>query len=295
MKVLFNSKFLNHNVDSSAEGSYRIQAFPGKYENSDANGEEFITLVHSETYVDQVRKSCMNSETLAEVDLTPESFEAAKSAVGLAVLASENSDFAVIRPPGHHAGRERAAGFCFFNNIAIAAQKLVNQGKKVFILDIDGHHGDGTQSIFYDNDQVLFCSIHQLWAYPYTGFAEEKGTGKGEGFTLNLPLISGAGDMEFYGRLNEAIKAAREFEPDVVAVSAGFDAYEDDKLLSLKLSQKGYYECGLRLRRAFPIIFAVLEGGYHDDIMECVEAFVEGVNVGSRPRKNLYNSDMSVG
>ena len=295
MKVLFNSKFLNHNVDSHAEGSYRIRAFSDKYEDIDSDGEEFISLVHSEAYIDQIKKSCMSSETLAEVDLTPESYEAAKSAVGLTIRASEYGDFAVVRPPGHHAGRERSAGFCFFNNIAIAAQKLVNQGKKVFILDIDGHHGDGTQSIFYDTDQVLFCSIHQLWTYPYTGFAEERGTGKGEGYTLNLPMISGAGDMEFYDKLNVAIKAAREFEPDVVGVSAGFDAYADDKLLSLKLSQKGYYECGLRLRRAFPNIFAVLEGGYHDDIMECVEAFIEGINVGARPRKNLYDSDMSVG
>lgn len=295
MKVLFNSKFLKHNSYSNSEGSYRIEKFAEKYENSDVNGEEFITLVHTNEYKQKIKQSCLNNDTLAEVSLSPESYEAAVSAVGLTVEASKHGDFAVVRPPGHHAGRERAAGFCFFNNIAIATQRLVNEGKRVFIFDFDGHHGDGTQSIFYDSDQVLFCSIHQLWAYPYTGFPEERGEGKGKGTTLNLPLISGAGDMEFYGQLNKAISAGKEFKPDVVAVSAGFDAYVDDSILSLKYSLKGYYECGLRLRRAFPNIFAVLEGGYHSDVMDCVEAFIEGVNIGSRPRKNLYNTDMSVG
>jgi len=295
MKVLFNSKFLKHNEFSTAEGSYRIKHFPEKYENSDANGEEFITLVHTEQYKEMIQKSCEGNDTLAEVDLTPGSYEAAISAVGLTIKASENGDFAVVRPPGHHASREKAAGFCFFNNIAIATQKLADEGKRVFIFDFDGHHGDGTQAIFYESDQVLFCSIHQLWAFPYSGFAEETGSGKGEGYTLNLPLISGAGDMEFYDKLNQAIKAGKEFNPDIVAVSAGFDAYEDDTILSLRYSQKAFYECGLRLRRAFPNIFAVLEGGYHEDLMECVEAFIEGINIGARPRKNLYDTDMSIG
>lgn len=295
MKILFNSKFLLHNKFSTAEGSYRIDKFGAKYEDIDYNGVDYIDLVHTPQYIDSIKSACKNNETLAEVDLNNDSWEAAMSAVGLTVEASKNGDFAVVRPPGHHAGRERASGFCFFNNIAIATQRLVNEGKKVFIFDFDGHHGDGTQSIFYESNQVLFCSIHQLWAFPYSGFSEEKGSGNGEGFTLNLPLISGAGDMDFYDKLNQAIRAGKEFNPDIVAVSAGFDAYEDDKILSLKYSQKAYYECGLRLRRAFPNIFGVLEGGYHDDLLECVEAFVEGVNIGSRPRKNLYNSDMSVG
>lgn len=295
MKVLFNSKFLDHNKLSIAEGSYRIANFPTKYMDTDADGEEFITLVHTEEYKERIKQACLTNETLAQVDLKPSSYEAAKSAIGLTIEASNNGDFAVVRPPGHHAKIDKADGFCFFNNIAIAVQKLVNEGKRVFIFDFDGHHGDGTQSIFYESDQVFFCSVHQLWAYPYTGFSEEIGEGKGEGCTLNLPLISGAGDMEFYDKLNQAIRAGKEFNPDIIAVSAGFDAYKDDRALSLKYSIKAYYECGLRLRRAFPNIFAVLEGGYHDNILECVEAFVEGINIGSRPRKNLYNTDMSVG
>ena len=165
----------------------------------------------------------------------------------------------------------------------------------MFIFDFDGHHGDGTQNIFYESDDVFYCSIHQIYAYPYSGFDNEIGKNKGEGYTLNLPLISGSGDMEFYDKLNMAIAAVRKFHPDIIAVSAGFDSYEDDRVLSLKYTKKAYYECGLRLRRAFPNIFAVLEGGYHLDLMECIEAFVEGINIGARPRKNLFDSDMSIG
>lgn len=295
MKILFNDKFLDHNQQSTAEGAYRLRGFPEKYGNSDANGEAHITLVHTEKHKKLIHDACMNGDTVAEVELTPGSYEAAISAIGLTVKASEQGDFAVVRPPGHHANKERASGFCLFNNIAIASQKLVNEGKKVFIFDFDGHHGDGTQSIFYESDKVLYCSVHQMYAYPFSGFPEETGSGKGAGCTLNLPLMAGSGDMEFFGALNKAIAAAKKFNPDVVGVSAGFDAYEKDCLLGLKFTKKGYYECGLRLRRAFPNIFGVLEGGYHYEIMECVEAFVEGVNVGARPRKSMFDPNMSLG
>ncbi len=295
MKIIFNSKFLMHNQQNWAAGSYQLEHFPNKYENTDVNGESYITLVHTEEYKKSIYNACINGDTVAESILSPDSYEAAISSVGLSVMASEQGDFAVVRPPGHHADRERAAGLCLFNNIAIATQKLVNEGKKVFIFDFDGHHGDGTQNIFYESDKVFYCSIHQLYAYPYTGFDKETGKGKGEGYTLNLPLISGSGDMDFYDKLNTVIEVATEFNPDIIAVSAGFDGYEDDKILSLKYSQKAFYECGLRLRRAFPNIFGVLEGGYHHELLECVEAFVEGVNIGARPRKNLFDTDMSIG
>ena len=295
MNILFNTKFLKHNEQSTEEGPYRIDQFPDKYKNTDADGEEFITLVHTDNHKKQIYDACMNRHTAAEVELTPSSYEAAISAIGLTIKASEQGDFAVVRPPGHHAGIERAAGFCLFNNIAIAAQKLVNEGKKVFILDIDGHHGDGTQSIFYNSDKVLYCSVHQLYAYPFSGFPIEKGKDQGEGFTLNLPLLEFSGDMEFLAVLKKAINAAIKIKPDVVGVSAGFDAYEKDRLLSLKYTKKAYYECGLQLRRAFPIVFGVLEGGYHNEVLDCVESFVEGVNIGARPRNNLYDSDMSIG
>lgn len=295
MNILFNNKFLNHNEQSTAEGAYRIENFSEKFINTEANGERYITLVHTDKHKKQINDACMNNDIAAEVELTPDSYEAAISAIGLTVKASEQGDFAVVRPPGHHAGKERAAGFCLFNNIAIAAQKLVNEGKKVFILDIDGHHGDGTQSIFYNSDRVFYCSVHQMHAYPFSGFPNEKGSGRGIGFTLNLPLLEGSGDKEFFEVLENAIVAAKKFKPDVVGVSAGFDAYEKDRLLSLKYTKKAYSECGLQLRKSFPVVFGVLEGGYHNEILECVEAFVEGVNKGARPRNNMFDSNMSIG
>ena len=278
MKILFNSKVLQHNSDSLVEGSYRIEGFISSVDEVDSNGEEFITLVHSESYLTMVYDACMNHQVLAEVYLSPESYQAASSAVGLAVMAAEGNDFAVVRPPGHHAKAERADGFCLFNNIAIAAQKLVHEGKKIFILDIDGHHGDGTQEIFYRSDKVLFCSIHQQYAYPGTGRQNETGAGDGLGYTMNFPLPEGSGDRELLAAVDVAIQRAKEFQPDVVGVSAGFDGYVNDRLLGLNYTLEGYYMCGKKLGQSFDRIFAVLEGGYHFDIKKCTEHFIRGVN-----------------
>jgi acetoin utilization deacetylase AcuC-like enzyme len=296
MKILFNKLFLNHNIDSEAEGAYRIIDFQD-IEDTTIDGEKWISLVHPDSYRESIKQACLIGDVVAEVRLTPESYEAARLAVGLVVKASETGDFAAIRPPGHHASFERAAGFCFFNNIAIATQKLVNEGKKVFILDIDGHHGDGTQSIFYDSDQVLFCSIHQEYAYPFSGSVLETGTGEGVGFTLNFPLMAGKGDKEFLDRIDKAIEQARKFEPDAIGVSVGFDGYVKDKLLQLNYSKHAYYECAYRLKKNFRKIpvFAVLEGGYHQDIRELADVFVEGINKGGKPPRVKYNEDMAIG
>jgi len=278
MDILFNSKFLKHNHGSFAEGPYRIEDFVSQTGEVDSNGETYITLVHSESFVKLVHEACSYHQVLAEVQLSPQSYEAACSAVGLTIRAAEQGDFAVVRPPGHHAKPERADGFCLFNNIAIATQKMVNEGKKVFILDIDGHHGDGTQGIFYHSDQVLFCSVHQQYAYPWSGESNETGEGAGKGTTMNFPLPAGSGDRELLKAVDTAISRALEFKPDVVGVSAGFDGYRDDRLLDLKYTLDGYYQCGKRLGHSFDHIFAVLEGGYHLDIKKCVEQFILGVN-----------------
>jgi acetoin utilization deacetylase AcuC-like enzyme len=295
MKALFHKKFLEHNIDSDGEGAYRLLSYMDTYEAAPWTGEPYLNLVHSDRYIEYVREACERGDIVAEVALTPASYEAACLAVGLTIQASEHGDFAVVRPPGHHAGRERAAGFCFFNNIAIAVQKLVNSGKRVFIFDIDGHHGDGTQSIFYDSDRVYYCSIHQHYAYPFTGFPDETGTGEGAGYTTNFPLISGSGDKDFLITVDKAIQLARRFNPDVIAVSAGFDAYYKDKLLGLQVTQRAFYECAFRLRRAFPDIFAVLEGGYHNDVKECIDSFIEGIHKGALPPVLKWDTDMSIG
>ncbi|UCG27678.1 MAG: hypothetical protein JSV24_12020 [Bacteroidales bacterium] len=281
MKIFYNKVFLSHNTaEQVAEGPYRIRDFSGHFPDTDFNGEEYIKLIHDLDYQNYIRESCIAGGYLAEVAVTRESYEAACLAVGCSIVASEQSGFAVVRPPGHHAKRNRADGFCLFNNLAIASMKHVQEGKKVFILDIDGHHGDGTQSIFYESDRVFFCSIHQEYAYPWTGHTYETGEKKGKGFTLNFPLPPGSGDKELLDSVDKAIEKAMKFKPDMVGVSAGFDGYEKDRLLNLNYTLNGYRECGFRLGKAFSNVFAVLEGGYHNDIKECVDSLREGIMKG---------------
>lgn len=296
MKILFNKKFLLHNVESQAEGAYRIQNF-NDIEETTVNGEKWINLVHSGEYQYLIKQACFSGDIIAEVRLNKISYEDACLAVGLTVEAAKKGDFAIVRPPGHHAGKESAAGFCLFNNIAIAAQKMVNEGKRVFLLDIDGHHGNGTQDIFYESKDVLVCSIHQEGVYPYSGFVIETGKGKGHGFTYNFPLEAGMGDKEFLSRVDKSISLAKQFKPDVIGVSAGFDGYEKDNLLGLKYSKHAYYECAYKLKKAFrkTPVFAVLEGGYHNDIRELVDTFIEGIENGSKPPRLKFNEDMAIG
>lgn len=294
MKILFNKKFLQHNPDSYAEGNYRIADFTD-IEDTKAHGEEFLTLVHNPDYIESVRDKCNNNSYLAEVQLSPESWEAAMTAVGLTIMASEQDDFAVVRPPGHHAYPGHAEGFCFFNNVAIAAQRMVNKGKKVFIFDFDGHHGNGVQHIFYKTDQVLYASIHQSFTYPMSGYPGEDGEDKGKGYTLNHPMMLNSGDREFMAAFDKILKEATNFKPDIVGVSAGFDGYINDRLLNLNYSLKLFYEIGFKLRRNFNHIFAVLEGGYHEDMRKCIDNFIEGVNKGAVPPKMKWDDNMAIG
>lgn len=269
--------------------------FADSYEAPELSGEPYLNLIHSESYIESIRNACENRDTLAEVDLVPASWEAACLSVGLTILAADQGDFALVRPPGHHAEHDKAMGFCFFNNIAIAAQKLANEGRRVFILDIDSHHGNGTQNAFYRSNKVFYCSIHQHYAFPYTGFPHETGEGEGAGYNLNFPLIQGSGDKEFLEAVDKAIIAAHEFGPDVIAVSAGFDGYFKDRLLGLQLTSRAYYECAFRLRRSFPNIFATLEGGYHNDLRELVDKFIEGIHKGALPPALKWDTEMSIG
>ncbi|MEN8225443.1 MAG: histone deacetylase [Bacteroidota bacterium] len=296
MEFLFNKLFLKHNPDCTGEGAYRINDFTD-IPDTTVNGEEWISLVHPQEYTDLIRNACEQNKYLVEVHLSRDSYEAACLAVGLSVKASETGDFAIVRPPGHHASKDKAHGLCLFNNMAIATQKLVNEGKRVFILDIDGHHGDGTQNIFYDTNKVLFVSIHQENTFPYTGSVIETGEGEGVGYTLNMPLFPGNGDKEFLDKLNKIIPAAINFKPDVIGVSVGFDGYCHDDILELNYSDRLYYEAAFQLKKAFrkTKVFAVLEGGYHGEIRRLANSFIEGIHNGSKPPPRLLNEDISFG
>lgn len=255
--------------DFAKEEFYNTKAF---------DGERFLNLVHTEKYIKKVQKACFLKANLAEMRLDPKYFEIATLGVGITIFSSKNADFAVQCLNGHHAGRETAMGFNLFNSIAIAAQLLVNQGQKVCIIDIDGHHGNGTQNIFYNTDQVLFCSIHQKGAFPGTGSTKEIGVGKGKGYTFNIPVFAGSGDDIFLKALERIIEKAKSFKPDIVGVYAGFDGYYADELLDLNYSLDGFYNCGKIIGKNFEKIFADLGGGYHQDVYKCVSAFVKGIN-----------------
>ena len=178
--------------------------------------------------------------------------------------------FCGLRPPGHHAERSRAMGFCLFNNVAVAAQRALDRhrARRVMVLDWDVHHGNGTNDIFYDTDAVLYVSLHQSPLYPGTGSMSENGTGIGEGYTVNLPVPPGAGHDEWLSLLEHVIAPiARAYEPDLLLVSAGFDAHRDDPLANCMLTEDTYAGMAAAMRAlsrelSAPLGFT-LEGGYN--------------------------------
>lgn len=207
------------------------------------------------------------------VPITATSWEAIESSAFVALTAQKlvssgggHSAFALCRPPGHHASRACAAGYCFLNNAAIAAEGFLREGaKRVVIFDIDYHHGNGTQDIFYDRDDVLCISIHAepSLAYPYfMGYAEEKGRGKGEGFNANYPLALGT-QFDVWGEvLNNALKNIASYGPDALIISLGVDTYEKDPISKFKLKSADFPTIGSRIASVkIPTLF-VLEGGY---------------------------------
>jgi len=185
----------------------------------------------------------------------PNIYEYAKLSAGAAMLAAKEKAFSLMRPPGHHAGRDRVAGFCYFNNIAIAVKST---NKKTLILDIDGHHGDGTQEIFLKDPNILYISLHSFPNYPGTGLYSEANC-------YNYPLSAPCGDEKYLKTLDEALSRVDLNKIEQIAVSAGFDAYFKDPLASLGLSTACYRQIGQRVAQLKRPVFAVLEGGY------CVE------------------------
>ena len=197
-----------------------------------------------------------------------------------AIIAGELAVYSLCRPSGHHARADRATGFCYLNNTAIAAQRLRSKFAKVAILDVDAHHGDGTQQIFYRRNDVLTISVHADPSnyYPfYTGYEDERGNGPGEGFNLNLPLAHGAGGTEMAAAVDRAGRAIREFGADVVIVALGYDAHKDDPIGVLKLDAADFGTIASKVKGFGLPTLVVQEGGYAiEAIGECLDAFLGG-------------------
>ena len=256
--------------------------------------QSILIKTHSSEYINQVNQSFpKNGFTFLDGDtvVSPGSKEAIKDAVGSIITAIDGvqkkefkNAFCAVRPPGHHAEKNKAMGFCIYNNVAVGANYLIEKYKykKIAIIDFDVHHGNGTQDIFYDNENVLFISTHQYPYYPGTGSEQEKGKFNN---IKNIPLPAGTSSNEYLNAFEHVLKKLEKFKPEFVLISAGFDAHENDPLAQFNLKTEDYYHITKRIletskKYCHGKVVSILEGGYdlkalQDSSKRHVDALIE--------------------
>jgi acetoin utilization deacetylase AcuC-like enzyme len=286
MKIVFSRKCLEYRAERHPESPERILYI---YEFLRKNGLEFVEpepcededllKVHSKSYIERVKRGEIFDFDTPNL---PNIYEYAKLSAGSAIQAMEISlsgekAFSLMRPPGHHAGKNGIAlnasslGFCYFNNIAIATAKALDFCEKAAIIDVDYHHGNGTQEIFLGSKRVLYTSLHAFPAYPGSGEKSEENC-------LNYPLWHEVSREEYLNVLRKACEKVKSFKPNLIGVSFGADTYKNDPVGGLNLEKEDYFEIGKIIADLGKPTFAVMEGGYSlKDLPECVYKFIKGM------------------
>jgi len=287
---LYNPLFLEHGQPWHPESAERFEVVVDRLQNTGLWDRlqhldfgpatvEQIGWVHQPYYIEYLRDLCAAGGGALDADTyaTEQTYEVAMLAAGASITAAEalmrgqvDAAFCLVRPPGHHAGTDQARGFCFFNNVAVAAEAALHFGAtRVAIVDFDAHHGNGTQEIFYHRGDVLYISLHQSPYYPGTGTVDEVGVDEGAGSTINIPLPAESRDEHYRRAWEELIvPALKAFGPDIILISAGYDAHWKDPLTGLSLTAVGFYEMVKMAQESAQQtcqgrLGLILEGGYH--------------------------------
>ncbi len=308
-EVVYLKEHINHDSSGHPENAKRLHAIINEIEKTffykdlvfidpKILPEEMLLHVHSDEMIQQVKDISFEGGGWIDMDtyVCEQSYDIARLAAGGLVQISKDvlkgkadNAFALVRPPGHHATKGRSMGFCLFNNVAIAADEIARNGKKVLIFDHDVHHGNGTQDIFYDRKDVMYQSFHLYPHYPGTGDTSEIGIDPGEGYTINAPLSHGNGDKAISTLLDKIfIPISHQFKPDIIFFSAGYDSHNSDMLGGLKLTANFFGKIVAQFQDIQPKIVCTLEGGYNLDWMgKCI---VSQLGVMTKQPMNISDS-----